>query len=265
LSGGLSGELTILHAQRWEFPLYFTAAQTRELEAQLRKSDEVAQKYLEEFADRNMPKGIPRANRLVEDEPVEAILRSVRETAADLMVMGTHGRTGWSRFRLGSVMEGVLRQAPVSVLGVGPGATSADPSVVLHSVLCPVNFNVLSRSTLEIATFLARETGAQLTVLHVLEGKPGVAESSVKAAKERLCEWVRAAGGDECAFRQIVRHGDPVEAILEEEKRKGCGLLVIGAKPRLTLSSILFGTTTEELIRNAPCPVLLVPARKIEV
>jgi nucleotide-binding universal stress UspA family protein len=259
----LASNLTVLHAQRWEFPLYFTAAQTRELEAQLRRSDQAARQYLEDFVRRTLPDGSLPTYRLVEEEAVEAILRTAEDIEADLIVMGTHGRTGWSRFRLGSVMDGVLRQAAIPVLAVGPSAASADGTATLRGILCPVNFDDLSRATLETAILLARETGARLTVLHVLEHQPE-AGNGLKAAEDRLCDWARLEGSEQCSLHHVVRHGNAVDAIVDEARRIGSDLLVIGARPRPTLSSIMFGSTTEALIRTAPCPVLVAPARRTD-
>ncbi len=63
--------------------------------------------------------------------PVEEILRVAAEVKADLIVMGTHGRGGWSRLVMGSVAEGVLRQAPCPVVTVRnlPPASSPDAVV----------------------------------------------------------------------------------------------------------------------------------------
>jgi len=258
LAQALQSELTVLHAQRWEFPLYFTAAQTQELETQLRKSDKAAQEFFEGFVARNIPAGLPRKYRFVEDEPVAAILRAAGEVKADLIVMGTHGRTGWTRFRMGSVLEGVLRQAKVPVLAVGPAASPADGAAV-REILCPVDFDPQSKATLELGALLTERTGARLTVLHVLD-RPPESEGALKTAEERLCEWGRADGTTECSLRHAVRHGNAVQAIVEEARRLGADLLVIGARPRPALTSIMFGSTTEALIRTAPCRVLVVPA-----
>lgn len=259
LARALQGELTILHAQRWEFPLYFTAAQTQELAAQLRSSDQAAQPYFTDFAARNLPDEVHRSYRFVEEEAVAAILRASAEVEADLVVMGTHGRTGWSRFRLGSVMEGVLRQVRVPVVAVGPRAFSADEGANLREIVCPVDFDCPSKATLETAIFLAQKTGARLTVVHVLE-RGLESEGAVKAAEERLCDWARLAGSEQCALRHVVRYGQAAQVIADEVKRVHGDLLVISAKPRPTLTSIMFGSTTEALTRAAPCPVLVVPA-----
>ena len=133
----LQTDLTVLHAQRWELPLYFTAAQTQELELQLNKGDRAAQKYFEDFVTRNLPAEFPRHYRFVEGEAVSAILRTAAEIKADVIVVGTHGRTGWNRFRLGSVMEGVLRQTAVPLFAVGPKAATADCAAPVREIFCP--------------------------------------------------------------------------------------------------------------------------------
>lgn len=62
--------------------------------------------------------GIPVERHMVEGEPITEILRLARETNADLIVMGTHGRRGLTRWVMGSVAEGVVRKAPCPVLTV---------------------------------------------------------------------------------------------------------------------------------------------------
>jgi nucleotide-binding universal stress UspA family protein len=255
----LHSELDVLHAQRWELPPYFTVAQTRTLQAQIRKSERAARKYFEDFVKQNLSEEIQRRYHLVEDDPVAAILRSSRELGADLIVMGTHGRTGWSRVRLGSVMEGVLRQAGVPVVAIGPEVKKSVPQAGIREILCPVSFDDLSRATVKLAAFLAGKAGSRLTVLHVVEPDSTTGESR-KGAEKRLCDWVAEEANGQCSTREVVHLGEPVEAIVGEARRSRSDLLVIGARPRSSLGTFLFGTTTEVLIRSAPCPVLVVPA-----
>jgi len=80
-----------------------------------------------------------------------------------------------------------------------------------------------------------------------------------------LCEWIRSEGKEQCSLRHVVRHGHTAQAIVDEAKRIGCDLLVIGAQARPTLSAVIFGTTTEALIRIAPCPVLVAGATGVNL
>ena len=259
LATALHSELHILHAQRWELPPYFTVAQTRKLREQLQKSGRAALRYFQDFVKQNLSDGNPRNFILVEDDPVSAILRSIGKLGSDLIVMGSHGRTGWSRLRLGSVLEGVLRQSRVPVLAVGPEVDRGGQKSGIHEVLCPVSFDGLSRATIAVASALARATGARLTVLRVAEPNP-TPDKQKKSEEKRLCDWVAAETKGQCSTREVVRVGNAVEAIVRVAAEIHPDFLAIGARPRASLGSFLFGTTTEALIRTAPCPVLVVPA-----
>lgn len=70
--------------------------------------------------------GVPVSHRLVEGDPAEEILKAAADTAADLIVLGTHGRGGLSRVLMGSVAEAVVRKAACPVLTVkAPFPTAA--------------------------------------------------------------------------------------------------------------------------------------------
>jgi nucleotide-binding universal stress UspA family protein len=87
---------------------------------------------------------------------------------ADLLVMGTHGRSGFEALFLGSVTEKVLRSTRVPVLTVPPAVERVE-SVVYKTILCPIEFWDASTRALEYALTLAQETGARLILLHVVE------------------------------------------------------------------------------------------------
>ena len=98
------------------------------------------------------------------------IARFARELPADLLVMGSHGRSGFERLMLGSVTEKLLRNAPCPVLTVPARASAAVPVNALFSrVLCAVDFSPASLHAIALAQAVAGEAAAQLCVLHVLE------------------------------------------------------------------------------------------------
>ena len=113
-------EVVVLHVQRLEAPAYFTVAQTQALRAQLRRSVRAATKHASEFAHKHLPALVAHRVMVMEDDPVSAILKTQQEIGADLIAMGTHGRGGLARVRLGSIAESVLHQAEVPILTVGP-------------------------------------------------------------------------------------------------------------------------------------------------
>ena len=118
LAEAFGAEVVVFHAQHFEFPIYFTSAQTEELKAQLRKNERAARSYLEEYVNRHLTPPVRRSIVLKEGDAVAEILAALKDYQAGLVVMGSHGRTGLTRVRLGSVMESVLRVAEVPALRI---------------------------------------------------------------------------------------------------------------------------------------------------
>jgi len=259
VAGGLAkafqADVIVVHAQRLEAPAYFTVAQAQALKAQLRRSAKAAKAYVDQFVAQHLAEGVNHSVLLIEDDPVSAVLHAVRETRAGVIVMGTHGRTGLLRIRLGSVMESILRQVTVPVLTVGPHIQPAAGLGQIRKILCPVNYSDLARATFEHAAAVAETTGAELQVTHVLESGAGTGQAPDQA-REQLCGWVPADVRGRCKIKEAVRQGTAAEQIVSEAKSYRADLIVVGAHPRSFLGTILFGSTTEMVIRRAPCPVL---------
>jgi nucleotide-binding universal stress UspA family protein len=262
VAGGIArafgARVVVLHAQRMEVPIYFTAAQTKALRAQLRRSARTAWGFVNDFATKYLPEGVEHSVLLMEDDPVAAVLTVLRDLRAGLVVMGTHGRTGMARLRLGSVTESVLRQVSVPMLTVGPRIKPTPALGTIRRVLCPINYSDLAQTALEHAVALVERMGAELVVAHVQENPPGRAESEGKDPLRQLCDWVPAEVRNRCAVKEVVKVGTAAEQIVAEAKASHADCIVVGAQPRSFLGTILFGSTTELVIRNAPCPVLSV-------
>ena len=105
---------------------------------------------------------------VVEGSTLPEILRQAEQMPADLLVMGTHGRSGFEALFLGSMTEKVLRSTRVPVLTVPPAVERVE-SVTYQTILCPIEFSDPSIRALEYALTLAEETGARLILLHVIE------------------------------------------------------------------------------------------------
>jgi nucleotide-binding universal stress UspA family protein len=104
-----------------------------------------------------------------EGNPVDEIVGQVEELPADLLVLGTHGRSGFERLFLGSVTEKVVRKVACPTLTVPPHDQVPAEPVSFKKILCPVDFSPTSTRALEYAVSLAKESDARLMVLHVLE------------------------------------------------------------------------------------------------
>lgn len=201
-----------------------------------------------------------------EGKPAEEIVREAEH--AHLLVMGTHGRSGFERLLLGSVTEKVLRITHVPVLTVAP-PVERPQSVLYKTILCPVEFSSASTRALEYALSLAEETDAHLILLHVIEGtdQPSLAEMGhlnireyYRYLEEDAMARLKAAVPNEarvwCKPDERVVTGKAYREILEIAVREGVELIVMGVHGRGALHVWLFGSTTHHIIREARCPVL---------
>lgn len=205
----------------------------------------------------------------VAGSPVREIQRQAEELPADLLVMGTHGRSGFEALFLGSVTEKVLRTTHVPVLTVPPPVERVE-SVIYRTILCPIAFSDASTKALEYALTLAEETGARLILLHVVEllvGAPQVAEVSYfdlpeyqrrleEDARARLAAAVPAEARVWCTPEEHVVSGKASRVILETAERESAEVIVMGVHGTGALNRRLFGSTTHHVIREARCPVL---------
>jgi nucleotide-binding universal stress UspA family protein len=199
------------------------------------------------------------------------ILRYSRENGIDIIVMGTHGGTGFRRLVLGSVADVVLRQAPCPVLTVChaplPDKGAGPP---FQRILCASDFAPSAAATSTLAMSLAAEYGAELTLLHVAEpffeqvfaDHTHVPiqdyEQFVKTQLEsRLRQAIPADFLEWCRPRVRVRIGAPAEEIVKGARELDADLLVMGLHGgRGAVDRALFGSTTQNVLQHAECPVL---------
>jgi nucleotide-binding universal stress UspA family protein len=191
-------------------------------------------------------------------QPVQVILRTARETDADLLVMGTHALRGWRRAVLGSVTEGVLHGSDIPILTVSRshGVPVMHGPVGVTRVVCPVNFSDTSRDSLRYAARHAEKFGAELVAVHVIE--PGSHVLPAGSSECRVREWIGEDLGEVMTFRELTLRGGAAERVLDCVDDIGADLLVIGAQHKLFRETTVIGTTTERLMRFATCPVLTV-------
>ena len=194
-----------------------------------------------------------------------AIIEQARRTDADLIVMGTHGRSGLSRLRVGSVAESVTRAAPCPVLLVRDEADL--DGWRLRRVLAAVDPGELDASDADPLPAqaqreadLAASFNAHLDLLAAAEGAPDRGYPSLRrCAASLLSITIRLARRRPAPARidYVVRQGDPVEAIVAEAERTGADLVVVGTKRR-GLRRLVLGSVAEGVSRQSPCPVLVV-------
>ncbi len=199
-------------------------------------------------------------------DPAKQILSRAASLPADLIVLGTHGTSGFEHLVLGSVTEKVIRQTTCPVLTVPPHsrATSRLP---FKRVLCPIDFSDPSLAALDAAFSLAQEGDAELTIVHVFEwpdepltirqmGTEEYRRALECDARRRLDELVADSARNWCRPTTQLAHGKAYREILGMAIEDGADLIVMGVHGRNALDVMLFGSTTNQVIRRATCPVL---------
>jgi nucleotide-binding universal stress UspA family protein len=202
------------------------------------------------------------------------ILDQATSMNADLLVIGTHGRSGFERLLLGSVAEKVLHKARCPVLTVPRGLRQAVPSgpVLFKRIICAVDFSECSMHGLKYALSLAQEADGALTVVHVwspdVVGQVGIGEEHVSLAEfrrqqeadaRRLLESaVPERATNYCKADTMLLHGKPWREILRVASDRQADLIVMGVQGRGAADLFFFGSTTQHVVREATCPVLTI-------
>lgn len=247
LAGCRNAQVIAIYANWFEAPAYFTAGRVEELQKQFREALGEAERSLKAFVDSTLGESGDKVEaRVVEALPADGILGLAASTGADLIVMGTHGRTGVNRWMLGSVTERILRESPVPLLTV-----RAAPRGPVRRILSPIDGTEASRNAFRLAAGLGVCFDAEITAVYVHES------GSAQSAPD-LCNWIPVEARQRCNIRELVRHGDPAEEIVALASEQAFDLLAIGAPHRRFFEGLVLGTTTLRAVRHAPCPVLTV-------
>lgn len=224
---------------------------------------------VQRLADAEHVPGVKVVTLVVEaPEVYREILTQAERLGSDLVVMGTHGRSGFERLFLGSTAEKVLRKARCPVMTVPPKAPDAMPRgpVPFTRILCAVDFSDSSKVALDYATSLARGSKSVLTLAHIIETRPLYYDFSPpvvidltawhKEARTRLRQMVPDDVRSSCAVSEVVREGTPYREILTLATELDADLIVVGVMGRSAADLFFLGSTTHHVIREARCAVL---------
>jgi nucleotide-binding universal stress UspA family protein len=218
------------------------------------------------------------------DVPVQPLIRIGDEAdeihraalQADLVVMSTHGRSGWAHWAFGSIAESVLRESVCPIFVVGPsGITSSSRGAEkdgrgccfdfpYKQVLWPTDWSDAADRALDEAIAIAAHHGAQLLLLHVIEPPRRDLSDSAQSQDQaedterhfiKLCE--RKAGAQNA--RHLICHGVAADEITRVAVAEGADLVVMSSHGRTGWQRLKLGSVAQKVLRQVPCPVFLVP------
>jgi len=206
--------------------------------------------------------------------PADVILERAASARAGLIVMGTHGTSRFQHLVLGSVTEKVLRKATCPVLTV-PARARATSQLPFTRLLCAVDFSDSSLEAVRAAVSLAEGADATLTLIHVLEWPweeppaPSLEELPreqaaalaefrrylEKSARTRL-ESLVPDTMQTPRLRIRIENGKPHREILHAAAEERSDLIVLGVRGRNPVDLALLGSTANQVVRRATCPVM---------
>ncbi|GAB6860282.1 universal stress protein [Haloplanus litoreus] len=212
----------------------------------VRRQGEILQARAQDAVDRIVAESpVPVETHVVEGNPETVLAGAIDDYGADLVAMGTHGRSGVDRYLFGSLAERTLRTAHVPVLTVRT-AEDGDTTPTVENVLVATDGSDEAERAGEHAIAVAGATGARLHALTV-----GDEEDPAR----RLADRAREAGIDATA---AVRTGRPHEAILDYADEFDVDLVTLGSHGRTGVERVLLGSVAERVLRAATKPVLVV-------
>jgi nucleotide-binding universal stress UspA family protein len=230
--------------------------------------------YLDRVAQRYRADGL-RVEYYVAAGPVaQAIDVLTRELGIDLLIMSTHGRSGVSRFMLGSNASAFLQLLHVPVILLRPETLAPGERPMLRKVLVTLDGSGFAEHVLPWVHLIATATDAQVLLLTVPEvPEPSMygamgdavddlriqAEANARRYLERTSGQFRAMG---TPVQLLVEGSRPATTVLDVAEREGVDLVLLATHGRGGMERLFLGSVADRVVHHSRCPVLLVPARE---
>lgn len=204
-------------------------------------------------------------------KPAAEILRISRERGSDLIVMGSHGSTGFRKLFFGSTTERVLRETTVPVLvtpaeDIGP-ARADDARTVVRRVLAPVDLTAATAHQVAVSQRVAEHLRLPLLLLHVIEPVSSMVAAHPRLPKidaerrhraERELETAIASVPPVVKPEALIAYGEPAEEIAKVATERDAGLIVMGLHSSPLLGPRM-GSVTYRVLCLAHRLVLAIP------
>jgi nucleotide-binding universal stress UspA family protein len=229
-----------------------------------------ASNRLAALTEKKVDELIPATSQVILGRAFKSICEAAREQKADLIVIGTHGFTGLKRMLLGSTAERVVRHAPCSVLTVhGQHARNTKSTRKPKKILVPTDFSKPAEEALGSAVEIARQFQMRLQLLYVVPihyatGEYDAVDFAMLAVEQKkfgqkqLAKISGSLAAKKIPVTTAIRHGRPATEIVEAAEEMDADLIAISTHGLTGWRRAVLGSTTEEVVRHATCPVLVV-------
>jgi nucleotide-binding universal stress UspA family protein len=237
---------------------------------------DAAERQMAEFADEAATVG-PTITREIRTgfSPWNEIVTSAADQEADLIIMATHGRKGLEKLFLGSTAEKVVEHTPCPVLLLRPLEQEATvPPEEIRSIVFPTDFSEAAGDAAPISFELAKELGARLTMFHCVEqdvpppyyaaGITSIFELNdevLTVAREQMAKLMPDGLAEELEHDFVIREGRSAQQLIEFASESATDLIIMATHGYSGLEQAMLGSTTDRVMRNTPCPLLVVRSR----
>lgn len=209
--------------------------------------------------------GIEVQSLLCEGDPAEVILDVAQGKKADLIVLGTYGRKGLNRLLMGSVTSHVIAEATTDVLVVKKPCTECTGEY--KSILVPFDGSDFSKQAVKRACEIAKEDNSTVTVLYVIPRYEEMLDffktDSIRSSLMQEAEKITKSAKEFASLQGTtvitqISEGHAPDRIVEIVKERKHDLIVMGSHGYRGVNKAIMGITTERVIMNATCPILVV-------
>ncbi len=144
----------------------------------------------------------------------------------------------------------------------------------MKTILVPIDFSPVTKAVVDEAESLAQSCKGRIVLLYVVQPPVLVAEyggviedvvplveAAEKAANQLLAKWRDHFSGGSVTAKAVKVEGFPAKEIVEQARAHGADYIVMGSHGHTAFYDLLIGSTTSGVLKKAPCPVVVVPAR----
>ena len=228
--------------------------------------------YLADIEQRLTQEGVQVESWLANGDAAQTIADVATKIQADLIAMTTSGRTGFSRWAMGSVADRVIHIAHQPILLIR-NQEVAPPDYAIRRILVPVDGSALAETALFQASLIAQDQGAELVLLRVVEPlsnwqKKILLEGSYSDAlleKERqqdaeryLADCTATLQTQQLSVTSHLYRGNASETILRLVDQEPFDLVVMSTHGLSGYSRWVYGSVTGKVLHSARCPLLLI-------
>jgi nucleotide-binding universal stress UspA family protein len=252
----LQAEITLLHIVE---TVSFTSAISHAFGGFEKKIETATNEKLEELARSiHLKSGVTLNIRSEVGRIYKTICQVAKEVDCDIIVMGTHGASGYQKFSVGTNTSRVVQEAPCPVISVQTHAKNLG----FKRIVVPIDESHESRQKVPFAIELARKYGSHIHIVGLINFNDEDLRRKFKIKVEQVEEWV--VQHDLKYDTRYIEGSDLANMTMKAAEEADADLLVIMTEQEPSLTGFLLGTYATKVVNNSKVPVLSVHPAEVD-